>query len=547
MHKIVIKNGPRQDSVYELLTEQITIGRGQDNVIIIPDPAVSRNHAQIVFKGTQCVISDLKSTNGVYVNGKKVATAVLSAHDEIRIGDTLIEFTEERDARESGRSNTVIIETRELDPKRYSIEEIESNNATVLFREYQILSAFYRISKTLTGLSDFRTAIRDALAYVLDIMKAENGFVFIHDDKTGALIPEVALNARTKDETDFSKCSETIIQSVFCTGKSVLSSDAGTDERFKGAQSIVSEHIKSVMCVPIKTSKRTLGVIEVDTRRGAGGFTVDDLEIMGVIAGHIGMFLENARLYDDIRRINEKLVSLDEMKTKFITMVGHELATPITIIDQYVVLLREKLFGEVNEKQHKVLDIVVSRVMRLKKIIADVAKIATGTISYDQLKRSGELFAVNELIEEVARELRPLAEGRHQRMAVSIGITDCFAKANREGTREVLLNLGVNAIKFTPDGGQVSMSLIDGKEHVRIEVKDTGIGIPAKEHDKIFESFYKVEDVKHHHSGTVEFKAGGLGLGLTIARQIVESQNGKMWVESEEGKGSMFCLTLPKR
>jgi len=547
MRQLIIKNGPRKDSVFELASERLTIGRGNDNLIVLPDPAASRNHAEIVFEKNRYVIHDLNSTNGVFVGGKKVKKFTLLGKAEIRIGDTVIEYREDVPLDAQTQVGKAVMDTDVVMVKKFTFEDIESKSPTVLYREYQILSAFYNISRTLAALSDFKTAVRDALSCVLDMMKAENGFIFIFNDKTGVLAPEIALNRDTKEEIDFSKCSETVISSVFQTGKALLTSDAAQDDRFKEAQSIVMGNIRSVMCVPIRTVKRTLGVMVVDTRKAVGGFTLDDLEVLSVVAGHIGMCLENARLYDDLRRANEKLLSLDEMKTKFITMAGHELATPLTIIDQYMILLRDRLFGEISEKQQKVLDIVISRVSRLKKIIADVAKIGTGTIAYDKFKMPGELFEIDDLIEEVARELRPLAEGRNQKFGLSVGIKDIFVRANREGVKEVLLNLGINAIKFTPDGGQVSVALLDEKESVRVEVRDTGIGMPQNELDRVFESFYKVEDVKHHHSGTTEFKAGGLGLGLAISKQIIVSQKGKIWVESEEGKGSAFIFTLPKQ
>ena len=377
-------------------------------------------------------------------------------------------------------------------------------------------------------------------------MKAENGFIFINNEKTGELYPRIAYNLEKKSEIDFARCSETIINTVFQTGKSILSSDAAQDDRFVGAKSIIYENIRSVMCVPLRVHDKILGVLEIDTRKVVGGFTVDDLEILSVIAGHIAECMENARLYSDLKKAHDKLQDIDDIKTKMITLVGHELATPLTIIDQYAVLLKDKLFGDITEKQHKVLEVMCSRVAKLKKIISDVSKVSKSPVSYKNLKSAQEEFEINALISETVSDLQPLIDGRNQNLSMNLKAKDIYVFASREGINEVITNIAVNAIKYTPNGGHIEIKLIDDKDRVKVEVKDNGIGIPQKEHDRIFDGFYNIEDVKHHHSGTIEFKAGGLGLGLTIVKHIVESNNGKVWVDSEEGKGAVFTFTIPK-
>jgi len=243
--------------------------------------------------------------------------------------------------------------------------------------------------------------------------------------------------------------------------------------------------------------------------------------------------------------VKRKEDELSEMKSKFTLITSHELMTPITVIKGYAALMRERVLGDITEQQNNALDIMDRYFERLENIKNNLAKLSLGT--------SGSLIetlrpeSMGALIRVTAREVGPFLEKRHQAILLEIDKDIPQINMDPNGIQEVLINLLINAIRFTPDNGKIIVRAKDAADKIRVEVEDNGIGIPKEKLADIFESFYELQDIKKHSSGSIEFKSGGLGLGLTIARKIVEAHNGSIWAESDLGKYSRFIFTLPKK
>jgi len=150
---------------------------------------------------------------------------------------------------------------------------------------------------------------------------------------------------------------------------------------------------------------------------------------------------------------------------------------------------------------------------------------------------------INEIIDCVVDEIEPYAETRHQKLIVTKCPPHIFP-LNKEQIRQALLNISQNAIKFTPDKGEISIITSSKNGHFFITLRDTGIGIPSNELINIFDSFYEVGDINTHKSGTYEFMSKGLGLGLSIAKKFIEINNGTIHVESKEKEGSTFTISF---
>jgi len=243
--------------------------------------------------------------------------------------------------------------------------------------------------------------------------------------------------------------------------------------------------------------------------------------------------------------VQKRKDDLAAMKEKFMNVTSHELNTPVTVIKGYHDLLKEEVLGELTGDQKSALEVTQKYLNRLGDIRNKLARLYLGTyVTREEEMKPG---SVQELIRVTASDIEPFIRQRNQTMALEIEEDIPPVVMDAEEIRQVLVNLLLNAIRFTPDQGRIVVRARDEGESVRVEVEDNGIGIPAGKQHLIFESFFAAGDTAEHTSGTIKFKSGGLGLGLTIAKHIIDAHNGKIWAESEQGTFTRLIFTLPKQ
>ncbi len=247
---------------------------------------------------------------------------------------------------------------------------------------------------------------------------------------------------------------------------------------------------------------------------------------------------------EQLEKANQELKKLDAMKSEFVSIASHELRTPLAAIKNAIQLLLSGKTGQINEHQAKFLSMAERNINRLTNILNDLlslSKIESGRI---ELKL--EQSELKGIVDHTVASLMPQAEGKSISIETLIpeGLPPVFA--DREKIEQVLVNLIGNAIKFTPEGGKISIHAKPffeekeggGSQKIAVSVRDTGVGIPSEHLSAVFEKFFQVEGSLHRSSG-------GTGLGLAITKGLVEAHRGKIWVESEVGKGSTFTFTLP--
>lgn len=242
--------------------------------------------------------------------------------------------------------------------------------------------------------------------------------------------------------------------------------------------------------------------------------------------------------------VQKKRDELHEMKSKFTLIASHELLTPVTVIKLYLDLLRSGGLGKVAKEQEDAITKINKHVDRLMEIKDDLLRVYYSAPQY--LKERLKPESVQDLIRNVAGEMEPFIQQRKQNLSVEVEREMPRIIMNARAMRQVLVNLLLNSIRFTPDNGTIRISAKNEEDCIRVEIKDNGIGIPKEKLDTIFESFYETQDIDRHSSGTIEFKSAGMGLGLTIAKRIIDDHNGKIWAESETGKSTTLIFTLPK-
>ncbi|MBI3072907.1 MAG: PocR ligand-binding domain-containing protein [Deltaproteobacteria bacterium] len=292
-------------------------------------------------------------------------------------------------------------------------------------------------------------------------------------------------------------------------------------------------------------------VVDVILFTSYKGLLTSNMHIESITESYNELQEKNRQLKESYERLKE----LDKLKSNFLATVSHELRTPLTSVIGYSEMLLEGLAGDLNNEQREYISTIMEKGDNLLQLITgilDISKIESGT-----LKFSISETRLDEIIESSLSSVRPQAVKGGITLAKAVSADLPPIQADRDKIRQVIVNLLGNAVKFTPKGGRITVSaetIADGDagmggaqfnpfealapRWVKICVSDTGIGIPKDNLDKVFETFYQVDN-----SSTREF--GGTGLGLSIVKNFVESHGGHVSVDSEVGVGSTFTLVLP--
>jgi len=239
-------------------------------------------------------------------------------------------------------------------------------------------------------------------------------------------------------------------------------------------------------------------------------------------------------LYKELEQKNKELKKLDQLKSQFVANVSHEFKSPLAIIRECISLLLEGVDGVVNNNQRDSLERAVKTVDRLLRLVNDLLDIAK--IESGKMKMKREEVDVANLLQDIIGEEEADMAKKSISFKKDISLTAGQIWADRDKISEIMINLLGNAIKYTSPGGKIEIKLIGAARSIRFEISNTGPGIPKNERKKIFDKFERI---------TAE-KQQGTGLGLAITRDLVTLHKGKIWVESEIGKGSTFIFTMPR-
>ncbi|HML17316.1 MAG TPA: CHASE3 domain-containing protein [Bryobacteraceae bacterium] len=232
---------------------------------------------------------------------------------------------------------------------------------------------------------------------------------------------------------------------------------------------------------------------------------------------------------------NAEVQRATELKSEFLANMSHEMRTPLTTVLGFSEVLSEELEGPLNEKQKHFAELIHRDAMHLLNLVNDILDLSK--IEAGRLELERETFEVVPAVEEVLSSIRP--RGSSKSIDIAWQAPPALAlEADRVRFKQVMYNLLTNAVKFTPAGGHVRIGAAPKDSFVEISVADTGVGIPKEQQTAIFDPFYQAAHSKLVHEGT--------GLGLAITKRLVEQHGGRLWLESDPGKGSLFTFTLPR-
>ncbi|HWE83009.1 MAG TPA: HAMP domain-containing sensor histidine kinase [Gaiellaceae bacterium] len=278
---------------------------------------------------------------------------------------------------------------------------------------------------------------------------------------------------------------------------------------------------------PIQSTESRLS--EIAAGDFSGRLHVPNRDELGSLAANVN------RMNDELRRLYGELETASRHKSEFLANMSHELRTPLNAIIGFSQLLRKQLFGPINAKQDEYLDDILSSGHHLLSLINDVLDLSK--VEAGQVQLELDVFSLREALERGVVMVRERATGNDVKLSVAMEPEFDVVRGDERRIRQVVFNLLSNAVKFTPPGGEVAVAAarIDGE--VQVSVTDSGPGIALEDQERIFEEFQQTEAGVEHREGT--------GLGLALSRRLVELHGGRIWVESEPGRGSRFVFALP--
>jgi signal transduction histidine kinase len=295
--------------------------------------------------------------------------------------------------------------------------------------------------------------------------------------------------------------------------------------------------IGSLLTVPLVARKRLLGAITfVNAQRGVS-YSPEDVQLAEDVATRGALALDSAQVYDLALVLQRSAETANRAKTAFLGAMSHELRTPLNAIGGYIDLLDMGLRGPVTEKQHVDLARVRTNQQHLSLLITEIltfVRVGSGRLAYaiSDINACQVMQHAIELVEPLFGQKGLVFDGTK-------GDSSAIAHADPERVTQILVNLLSNSIKFTPEGGHVGAHCVAHADAVTLEISDTGIGIAADKHEAIFEPFIQLKE------GLAD-RESGVGLGLAISRDLARAMNGDLTVESAEGKGARFTLSLPR-
>jgi K+-sensing histidine kinase KdpD len=392
-----------------------------------------------------------------------------------------------------------------------------------------------RVSRNLSFTLDLKEMLDSAAQAIRKQFQYFEVMIFLMDHET----QELELAAEAGEYHDFlpkgyrQHVSQGIIGWVASNGRYLLANDVRKEPRYLAYS---YQDTSSELAAPITIDGVVVGVLNIEDNK-TNAFDEADVLVAQILCDQIGGAIKNARLFEEIKRANERLVEHDQLKTEFVSIVSHDFRTPLsTIMLAAKSLLREE-DPSASKRYREYLNIIVDQAGKLSKLAEDtlsIAKIESGQLTY-------QFKIVN--VEAVIKDAIATAKlsSRHS-IEYAVDLNASFVRGDQAKLRQVLTNLISNAVKYSPGGGKIVARAElnpEAPDEVIFSVADQGIGIPADQVGKLFQKFSRVDTGKAK-------EIRGTGLGLWICAEIIKAHGGRIWVESELGKGSTFKFTVKR-
>ncbi len=386
-----------------------------------------------------------------------------------------------------------------------------------LRRRVAVLEKLLSVSRQLSSTLEMRPLLRKIVEIAKELTDADGASILLMDEGeeklwfVAATGPQANVLERTEVPLEGSLAGWVVEHRQM-----TIVDDVQSDPRHYTI--IAIDPTQSLIAVPMIFGDKVVGVVEAVTTKSRHSFTRQDMDMLETLAGIAAVAVQNARLFE---------------QSDWVAQVVHEIRTPLTAILSYAdLLLRPDVDEAMRRKFITIIRQETERVNELATQFLDLARLESGRI-----QMAHESLDMIELIDRAVKIIRPMADQRRRKLHVDVPDALPPIIGDPQRIHQVLLNLLSNAVKYSDEGDTVTVRAWQEGEQVVVAVADTGPGIPPDQLPKLFKKFSRLRGSEH--------KAQGTGLGLVIARQIVEAHNGRIWVESQVGKGSTFYFALP--
>ncbi|MFT5131013.1 MAG: two-component system NtrC family sensor kinase [Rhodothermales bacterium] len=526
-----VTGGPSAGKEFILTASESTLGRAVTADISLADMIISRHHTSIYFEGDHWVVKDLESTNGTWLQGRRIkGPTPLPLATPVRLGNTLFEIDKiSGETAPVASPNEPMISVR-VQPMTVPKTGTQTSGIIEINRDQLKLNAICQV-QSLLATTELKSLYACILEIICDVIPSDRAHLLLMDDhdvlKPVAERDIAGVVPRVSDET----LSKTVINSVRERLEGVLCVDTAADVRFQ-SDSISGLNIRSIMCVPILGTDSLCGMIHLSVKNVDLNYAEDDLKLISAIACSAGLAIENRRLLDSNLR-SERMAAVGLMAAS----LSHDVKNILSGLEGCVSLLRVSMDTDDSELMNEAWEMLDGNHKRMSTLMLDLLNLARE--ERPPLLPHDLTPIMDEVVDLVA------AQTRDANITVSIGDgsrgEQPMVDLDNRGLHRVLLNLLTNAVDAVrerhQDSGkgavEINWSFDLHARAVTIRITDNGIGIPEKEQSRVFDLF-------HTNKGS-----SGTGIGLAVSKQIIDNHRGKIDIESEAGKGTAFVIRLP--
>ena len=411
---------------------------------------------------------------------------------------------------------------------------------TELTQSVEKLTALGEVSRALSSTLDVETVLDTIVSRASQLAGAAGCSIYEYDE----VAEQFELRATHNDDAEFVAALRVV---HLRKGEGVMGRAAEMREPIQipditqpGAyessvrDTLIRFGYHALLSVPLLREDEIIGSLSFN-RKAPGEFPPEVVDVLRTFATQSALAIQNARLFREIADKSRQLEAASRHKSEFLANMSHELRTPLNAIIGFSEVLAERMFGDVNAKQAEYLQDILESGRHLLSLINDILDLSKIEAGHMELEVAD--FDLPSAIDNALILVRERATRRGITLASTIDERLGMIRGDERKVKQILLNLLSNALKFTPEGGRIDVGAGRHDEVAEVSVADTGIGIAPADQEAVFEEFRQV--------GTAERKAEGTGLGLALTRKFVELHGGKIWVQSEPGRGSTFTFTLP--
>ncbi|WP_420630704.1 ATP-binding protein [Candidatus Leptofilum sp.] len=396
------------------------------------------------------------------------------------------------------------------------------------------MARLVEISRVLNATTNLSHLLSRIISEAAELTQAEAASILLLDPKTQQLHFKASSNEVPPEMADMAvSLDDSIAGAILTQNKPMYIKDVSKDPRWnQNVDDAIAFRTRSILGVPMhNVGQEPMGVLEALNKRGGGDFSVQDFETLSILADIAGVAVEQARLFTELQQANAELNELDQLKTDFIAIASHELRTPLSVILGYVSFLRDEAGPEMTAQ----FDNVLQAAVHLRTLIQDMLNLRyvdAGTTSLTRTR--ADLIT---LVRNMNLERDETAVAKEQTVHVNLPNDKLLVVVDEDVMEVIIGNLLNNAVKFTPRSGRIEIKVERQGREAWFRIKDSGIGVPEDQLERIFKRFYQVESpLRRQHEG--------MGLGLSIAKELVELHDGRIWAESSNKEGSEFIIAL---